>query len=222
MHGSVDYGAAVLACRVVQCLRSLVPVKAFRSAKRRLAEVLPDADRAELARRDGRPRSSPPLRPLTGLRRVRRRRGRRVGRRARAHGAVAPRARPQRRRHATAWRSLAERASTRRRRRPRRPAARPATSSPLRSDPGSITLVPDRHDDGTNVLALPADVGFRFAYGPGSFRHHLAEAAQPRPRRARVARPAARPRHRHARRPRPPARAGGAAAWLPTNPANRP
>jgi 2-phospho-L-lactate guanylyltransferase len=39
--------------------------------------------------------------------------------------------------------------------------------------PGVVTLVPDRHDDGTNVIALPADASFRFAYGPGSFRRHL-------------------------------------------------
>jgi 2-phospho-L-lactate/phosphoenolpyruvate guanylyltransferase len=39
-----------------------------------------------------------------------------------------------------------------------------------------ITLVPDRKDDGTNVLRLPVDCGFRFAYGPGSFRAHCAEA----------------------------------------------
>lgn len=39
-----------------------------------------------------------------------------------------------------------------------------------------ITLVPDRREDGTNVIALPAACGFRFAYGPGSFRRHLAEA----------------------------------------------
>jgi 2-phospho-L-lactate/phosphoenolpyruvate guanylyltransferase len=36
-----------------------------------------------------------------------------------------------------------------------------------------ITLVPDRRDDGTNVIGVPVDAGFRFAYGPGSFaRHH--------------------------------------------------
>src|SRR3954451_10093717 len=37
-----------------------------------------------------------------------------------------------------------------------------------------ITLVPDRRDDGTNVLCLPADMAaeFCFAYGPGSFRAH--------------------------------------------------
>lgn len=41
-----------------------------------------------------------------------------------------------------------------------------------------ITLVPDRRDDGTNVLAVPARCGFRFAYGPGSFRRHLSEVAR--------------------------------------------
>jgi len=39
-----------------------------------------------------------------------------------------------------------------------------------------ITLVPDRRDDGTNVVVVPADSGFRFAYGPGSFTRHAAEA----------------------------------------------
>jgi len=41
-----------------------------------------------------------------------------------------------------------------------------------------ITLVPDRHDDGTNVLRLPVDADFHFAYGPGSFRAHRAEATR--------------------------------------------
>jgi 2-phospho-L-lactate/phosphoenolpyruvate guanylyltransferase len=39
-----------------------------------------------------------------------------------------------------------------------------------------VTLVPDRRDDGTNVASVPAGAGFRFAYGPGSFRRHAAEA----------------------------------------------
>ena len=38
------------------------------------------------------------------------------------------------------------------------------------------TFVPDRHGDGTNVACVPAGVGFRFAYGPGSFARHVAEA----------------------------------------------
>ncbi|MDH3708094.1 MAG: 2-phospho-L-lactate guanylyltransferase [Acidimicrobiia bacterium] len=40
------------------------------------------------------------------------------------------------------------------------------------------TLVPDRHDDGTNVCCVPATAGFRFAYGPGSFARHRTEAAR--------------------------------------------
>jgi 2-phospho-L-lactate guanylyltransferase len=39
-----------------------------------------------------------------------------------------------------------------------------------------ITLVPDRYGNGTNVIALPTDAGFRFSYGPGSFARHRAEA----------------------------------------------
>ncbi len=39
-----------------------------------------------------------------------------------------------------------------------------------------ITLVPDRYGNGTNVIALPVDAGFRFSYGPGSFSRHRAEA----------------------------------------------
>ena len=41
-----------------------------------------------------------------------------------------------------------------------------------------VTLVPDRHGAGTNVLCLPAAAvpAFRFAYGPGSFGRHRATA----------------------------------------------
>lgn len=42
-------------------------------------------------------------------------------------------------------------------------------------DPG-VTIVPDDRDDGTNVIALPAASGFRFHYGPSSFRRHQEEA----------------------------------------------
>lgn len=41
-----------------------------------------------------------------------------------------------------------------------------------------VTLVPDRRDDGTNVACVPARSGFRFAYGPGSFARHAAEAVR--------------------------------------------
>jgi 2-phospho-L-lactate guanylyltransferase len=39
-----------------------------------------------------------------------------------------------------------------------------------------VTIVPDRHGDGTNVIALPTGAGFRFAYGAGSCSLHRAEA----------------------------------------------
>ncbi len=40
----------------------------------------------------------------------------------------------------------------------------------------SVVLVPDRVQDGTNVLVVPTEAEFRFHYGAGSFRQHLAEA----------------------------------------------
>lgn len=40
----------------------------------------------------------------------------------------------------------------------------------------TVTIVPDRHLDGTNVLVVPARCGFTFHYGPGSFSTHQAEA----------------------------------------------
>ncbi len=44
--------------------------------------------------------------------------------------------------------------------------------------PGTVTLAPDRVLDGTNVAAVPPSAGFRFAYGPGSFARHRAEATR--------------------------------------------
>jgi 2-phospho-L-lactate guanylyltransferase len=41
---------------------------------------------------------------------------------------------------------------------------------------GHITLVPDRRDDGTNVMSFPASHPLRAAYGGGSFARHLGEA----------------------------------------------
>lgn len=45
-------------------------------------------------------------------------------------------------------------------------------------DGDGVLLVPDRHRDGTNVIALPTGCGFRFSYGPGSFDRHRAEVAR--------------------------------------------
>jgi 2-phospho-L-lactate guanylyltransferase len=42
----------------------------------------------------------------------------------------------------------------------------------------AVTVVPDRHRDGTNLLVVPTDAAFRFAYGPGSFTAHRAEAGR--------------------------------------------
>ena len=41
-----------------------------------------------------------------------------------------------------------------------------------------VVAVPDRRDDGTNVLCVPTGAGFTFAYGPGSFRRHCDEAVR--------------------------------------------
>ncbi len=41
-----------------------------------------------------------------------------------------------------------------------------------------ITIVPDRRGDGTNVIAIPTASGFVFSYGPGSFARHLDEAGR--------------------------------------------
>jgi 2-phospho-L-lactate guanylyltransferase len=53
-----------------------------------------------------------------------------------------------------------------------------ATSLGWLADFPGVSLVPDRRLDGTNVLALPTEVGFRFSYGAGSFGRHRAEAAR--------------------------------------------
>jgi 2-phospho-L-lactate guanylyltransferase len=42
----------------------------------------------------------------------------------------------------------------------------------------TMVIVPDRTEDGTPVLSLPVDAEFVFAYGPGSYHRHLAEAAR--------------------------------------------
>jgi 2-phospho-L-lactate guanylyltransferase len=43
-------------------------------------------------------------------------------------------------------------------------------------DAPRIAIVPCHRDDGTPVLSVPAAAPFRFAYGPGSFARHCAEA----------------------------------------------
>ncbi|HEV8115030.1 MAG TPA: 2-phospho-L-lactate guanylyltransferase, partial [Acidimicrobiales bacterium] len=46
------------------------------------------------------------------------------------------------------------------------------------ADSDGVTLVPDRHGDGTNVACVPAGAGFAFAYGAASFVAHRHEAVR--------------------------------------------
>jgi len=46
----------------------------------------------------------------------------------------------------------------------------------LANEQNEVVIVPDRHNDGTNVICLPASSGFVFSYGPGSFNRHQLEA----------------------------------------------
>jgi 2-phospho-L-lactate/phosphoenolpyruvate guanylyltransferase len=41
-----------------------------------------------------------------------------------------------------------------------------------------VTVVPDRRGDGTNVITVPTTAGFTFSYGAGSFGRHRIEAAR--------------------------------------------
>jgi 2-phospho-L-lactate guanylyltransferase len=53
-----------------------------------------------------------------------------------------------------------------------------ATSLTWLADFPGVTLVPDRRRDGTNVIAVPTAAGFAFSYGRGSFSRHRSEAAR--------------------------------------------
>ncbi|HXW82324.1 MAG TPA: 2-phospho-L-lactate guanylyltransferase [Acidimicrobiales bacterium] len=44
------------------------------------------------------------------------------------------------------------------------------------ADIEGIALVPDRREEGTNVISLPTGCDFSFSYGPGSFLRHQEEA----------------------------------------------
>ena len=54
-----------------------------------------------------------------------------------------------------------------------------ALAHSLRPAIGSgLTIVPDRHGDGTNVMCVPSSAGFCFSYGVGSFSRHVAHARE--------------------------------------------
>lgn len=150
----------------------LVPVKSFSEAKARLAACLPERDRAEFARWmagrvlaaadgmaahvlcDDREVAEWALAqgagvlwsPGTGLDGGVRGGVAELGRRGAAHVVVA---------HGDL------------------PRARLLTSVVV---PHAITLVPDQRSDGSNVIALPTDCDFPFAYGRRSFVRHLRSA----------------------------------------------
>lgn len=150
----------------------LVPVKAFADAKQRLGEVLPAADRERLARTMASRvvASAAPLgvwvvtddddvaewaveQGATPLRQER------AGLNAAVTDAVAVLAAAGVDRVIVAHGDLPF-----------------AADLAALADGEGVTVVPDRHDDGSNVLVVPTGVGFRFAYGPGSFARHLLEA----------------------------------------------
>ena len=150
----------------------LVPVKAFADAKQRLGEVLPAADRERLARAMAARvvASAAPLdvwvvtddadvaewaveQGATPLRQER------AGLNAAVTDAVAVLAAAGVDRVIVAHGDLPF-----------------ATDLAALAEGDGVTVVPDRHDDGSNVLVVPTGVGFRFAYGPGSFARHLLEA----------------------------------------------
>lgn len=53
-----------------------------------------------------------------------------------------------------------------------------ASDLPRLAEVQGIALVPDRRQEGTNVISVPAGCGFCFAYGAGSFSRHREEAAR--------------------------------------------
>ena len=46
------------------------------------------------------------------------------------------------------------------------------------ADAPIAVVVPDHHDDGNPVLAIPSRADFTFSYGPGSCARHVAEAGR--------------------------------------------
>jgi 2-phospho-L-lactate guanylyltransferase len=150
----------------------LVPVKSFAEAKRRLAPALPAAERAVLARRMAahvlacaRPLPAAVVCDDAAVADWARREGALVvwepGRGL--NGAV--QAGVERLAGAGARRVVVAHGDL--------PLAGPLAWAAR--FPG-VTIVPDRHDDGTNVIAVPTDAAFTFSYGPGSFQRHGAEA----------------------------------------------
>ena len=154
----------------------LVPIKVFSSAKARLAEAVDPAARARLARRmaAGVVRAAHPL-PVWVVCD-----DDEVAAWAEAHGAnVAWRPVSGLNAAVTAGVELLAAEGVQRVIVAHADLPRARTLAHLAdADPDTVLIVPDRHRDGSNVLVVPTGVGFRFCYGPGSFRAHVDEAAR--------------------------------------------
>ncbi|HKH26668.1 MAG TPA: 2-phospho-L-lactate guanylyltransferase [Acidimicrobiia bacterium] len=152
----------------------VIPVRAFALGKARLAAQLDDANRADLARkladRVGAAAGELPTVVVSSASDVRdwaRRRGLEVVDDPGTLDDAAATGRAWVRAHGCA-RALIAHADL--------PLAR--SLAPLARDGARpiVAVVPCHRDDGTTVISVPVDVPFRFAYGPGSFRRHAAEA----------------------------------------------
>lgn len=150
----------------------LVPVKSFAHAKHRLRAVLDDADRRALVRRMAEQvlRAASPLPVAVVCDDAE------VAEWARDHGAIVL-WEPGRGLNGAVQSGVTQLAGMGVRRVVVAHADLPlARDLAAIAEFGGVTLVPDREDDGTNVIGLPADAGFRFSYGPGSFARHRAES----------------------------------------------
>ncbi len=49
-------------------------------------------------------------------------------------------------------------------------------TTPPSATPDAVVIGSDRHGEGSNVLSVPTNAGFTFAYGVGSFARHISEA----------------------------------------------
>ena len=150
----------------------VIPVKAFAQAKRRLAPVLDEAARAALARS----MAATVVRAAGGRRTVVVCDDEAVRTWAREHGAEVLWT-PGLGLNGAVEAGLAHLAAE-----GIAQAIVAHADLPLATDLGwvadapGVTLVPDRHGDGTNVASVPTGSGFAFAYGAGSCALHEAEA----------------------------------------------
>jgi 2-phospho-L-lactate guanylyltransferase len=163
----------------VQDAAVVVPIKSFRHAKDRLAEVLTPAERADLARAC----AGRVLDAARGFDTIVVCDDDEVADWAAARGV--PSVRPE----ATGLDAAVRRGVERARETGHRVAIVVHADLPLARDLApvfegrgpdevlaSVTIVPDRHGDGTNVLVVPTGAGFEFHYGRGSADAHTAEA----------------------------------------------